>query len=180
MEDPGDYWHLLQNLHCDASSAELFTLVLSLPFSKKLQRANLYFFFFALCIQYFNHLLPLEDKLVKSHREVLKDEAAESQHRGDVKLYRQALNSIGLALVTQIKEVRWHHGICAVAVILNVTVLALLLNVMRLYKDAAKLHLFLLSCSCVTRVKTKLFRTSSGSLKCRDLYFGMACEWWNV
>lgn len=52
--------------------------------------------------EYFNHLLPLEDKMVKSHREVLKDEAAEIQHRGGVKLYRCS-DEGGTLRVTEVK-----------------------------------------------------------------------------
>lgn len=52
--------------------------------------------------EYFNQLLPLEDKLVKSHRDVLTDEAAEKHHRGDVKLYRCSDES-GTLRVTEVK-----------------------------------------------------------------------------
>lgn len=38
--------------------------------------------------QYLNHVLPIEDKLVKSHRDVQADEPAEKHHCRDIKLYR--------------------------------------------------------------------------------------------
>lgn len=52
--------------------------------------------------EYLNHLLPLEDKAVKSHRDVCGDELAEKHHCADIKLYRCS-DEAGTLRVTEVK-----------------------------------------------------------------------------
>ncbi|CAN8005005.1 unnamed protein product [Ixodes hexagonus] len=51
---------------------------------------------------YWNHLLPLDDKVVKSHRDVSADTLAEKQHCADIKLYRCS-DEAGTLRVTEVK-----------------------------------------------------------------------------
>lgn len=52
--------------------------------------------------EYLNHLLPLEDKVVKNHRDMSGDELAEKQHCADIKLYRCS-DEVGTLRVTEVK-----------------------------------------------------------------------------